>query len=45
VQQLLQVVAQQQFGGAQAGIGAGIGHPPQQGLGVPFQQLSPFTTP
>ena len=28
----------------QAGLGAGIGHP-QQGLGVPFQQLSPFTTP
>ena len=44
VQQLLQLVAQQQFGGAQAGFGAGIGHPPQ-GLGVPFQQLSPFTTP
>jgi hypothetical protein len=44
VQQLLQFVAQQQFGGAQAGLGAGIGHP-QQSIGVPFQQLSPFTTP
>ena len=43
VQQLLQFVAQQQFGGSQ-GLGAGIGHP-QQGIGVPFQQLSPFTTP
>jgi hypothetical protein len=44
VQQLLQVVAQQQFGGAQGGVGAGIGHP-QQAIGVPFQQLSPFNTP
>ena len=44
VQQLLQVVAQQQFGGAQSGLNAGIGHPPQ-GVGVPFQQLSPLTTP
>jgi hypothetical protein len=44
VQQLLQFVTQQQFGGAQAGLGAGIGHP-QQGIGVPLPQLSPFTTP
>jgi hypothetical protein len=44
VQQLLQVVAQQQFGGAQGVLGAGIGLP-QQAIGVPFQQLSPFNTP
>ena len=44
VQQVLQFVAQQQFGGGQVGLGAGIGHP-QQGIGVPFQQVSPFTTP
>ena len=43
-QQLLQFVAQQQFGGAPGGLNAGIGHPPQ-GVGAPFQQLSPFTTP
>jgi hypothetical protein len=43
-QQLLQFVAQQQFGGVQGGLGAGIGHP-AQGVGVPFQQLSPFNTP
>jgi len=44
VQQVLQFVAQQQFGGGQVGLGAGIGHP-QQSIGVPFQQVSPFTTP
>lgn len=45
VQQLLQqLVAQQQFGGGQPGLGAGIGQAPQ-GLGGPFQTVSPFSAP